>query len=113
MPAKADAAIVFAPAGSIVPDALRSLDRGGAVSVAGIHMSAIPSLDYDRDLFNERDLRSVTSNTRQDGRSLLDEAAAASVKPQIRTYPLSEANKALQDMKADRIAGTGVLLIEN
>jgi len=112
MPAKADAAIVFAPAGSIVPDALQSLDRGGALSVAGIHMSAIPSLDYDRDLFNERDLRSVTSNTRQDGRSLLDEAAAAGVKPQITTYPLREANKALQDMKADRIAGTGVLLID-
>jgi alcohol dehydrogenase, propanol-preferring len=112
MPGKADAAIVFAPSGKIIPDALQSLDRGAAAAIAGIHMSAIPALDYDRDLFNERDLRSVTSNTRQDGRSLLEEAAAAGVKPQIKTYPLREANKALQDMKADRIAGTGVLLID-
>lgn len=113
MPGKLDAAIVFAPSGAVVPMALQALDSGGTVAVAGIHMSPIPQLDYDQSLFRERDLRSVTANTREDGRELLLEAAEAKVKPHIAVYPLEDANRALQDMKQDRINGTGVLTISN
>jgi propanol-preferring alcohol dehydrogenase len=113
MPAKADSAIVFAPVGDVVPTALQSLDRGGVVALAGIHMSPIPTLDYDRDLFQERDLHPVTANTRQDALELLAAAASAGVKPRITSYPLAEANRALSDMKAGRIDGTGVLIVRN
>ncbi len=112
LPSKLDAAIVFAPAGTIVPAALASLDRGGTLSLAGIHMSPIPSLDYDQFLYGERDIHPVTANTRVDGRELLAEAAAAGIRPHTVTYPLKDANRALQDMKAGRIDGTGVLLVE-
>ena len=112
MPAKADAAILFAPVGSLVPPALASLDRGGTLALAGIHMSPIPVIDYDTHLFQERDIHPVTANTRQDGRELLAEAVGSRVRPHTVTYPLSEANRALQDMKAGRIDGTGVLLID-
>ena len=75
--------IIFAPAGELVPPALRALERGGTLALAGIHMSAIPSIDYDRELFGERILRSVTANTRQDGidllRFLVDESCSAKV----------------------------------
>ena len=110
IPTKLDAAIIFAPAGAIVPAALASLDRGGTLSLAGIHMSPIPSIDYDRNLYGERDIHPVTANTRVDGRGLLAEVAAAGIKPHTVTYPLTDANRALQDMKAGRIEGTGVLL---
>jgi propanol-preferring alcohol dehydrogenase len=102
-------AILFAPAGELVPPALRSLQRGGTLAVAGIHLSAIPSLNYDRDLFGERVLRSVTANTRQDGLDLLREAAAIPIRPHTQTYALEEANRALQDLKKGTIAGAGVL----
>jgi propanol-preferring alcohol dehydrogenase len=111
LPVKADSAIIFAPAGQLVPPALRALDRGGTVALAGIHMSPIPQLDYDRDLFQERDIHPVTANTRTDGEELLREAAAAGVRPHIHLYPLEDANRALQDLKADRIDGTGVLQV--
>jgi propanol-preferring alcohol dehydrogenase len=111
MPAKPQAAIVFAPAGEIVLPALASLDRGGAVALAGIHMSPIPPLDYDQYLFQERDIHPVTANTRDDGRNLLAEAARAGVRPHVRTYALEQANKALMDMKHGQIDGTGVLMI--
>lgn len=111
MPARVDAAIVFAPAGTIVPAALASLDSGGALALAGIHMTPIPQLDYDTYLFRERDIHSVTANTRDDGRQLLAEAAAADVKPHTVVYPLAEANRALRDMKEGRIDGTGVLTV--
>jgi propanol-preferring alcohol dehydrogenase len=81
MPEKADHAIVFAPVGSIVPAALQSLDRGGAVALAGIHMSPIPELNYDRDLFQERDIHPVTANTRQDAIELLQACAEAGLSP--------------------------------
>ncbi|MDB5298664.1 MAG: Alcohol dehydrogenase GroES domain protein [Phycisphaerales bacterium] len=113
MPAKADAAILFAPAGKLVPPALAALDRGGALALAGIHMSPIPPLDYDTYLFQERDIHPVTANTRADGRDLLAEAARVPVRPHAVTYPLGEANRALQDMKADRIDGTGVLMVDD
>src|SRR5206468_11859821 len=106
MPAKPQAAIVFAPAGEVVLPALASLDRGGAVALAGIHMSPIPQLDYDSYLFQERDIQPVTANTRDDGRNLLSEAARAGVTPHVKTYSLEQANEALADMKHGRIDGT-------
>jgi propanol-preferring alcohol dehydrogenase len=109
MPAKLDAAIVFAPSGKVVPEALMSLDRGGKVALAGIHMSPIPELDYDHYLFGERDVHPVTANTRADGRELLAESAAAAVMAHTTVYPLRDANRALRDMKEGRIDGTGVL----
>lgn len=111
MPVKVDSAIIFAPAGELVPPALESLDKGGTLALAGIYMTAIPSLDYDKTIFYERNIRSVTANTREDGRNLLVEAAAAKVRAHITCYPLAEANAALQDLKDDSINGTGVLFV--
>ncbi len=111
MPHPPQAAIVFAPAGEVVLPALACLDRGGAVALAGIHMSPIPSIDYDRYLFQERDIHPVTANTREDGRRLLDEASAAAVVPHVKTYGLGQANEALADLKHGRIDGTGVLVV--
>lgn len=108
-PEPLDGAILFAPVGDLVPPALRALERGGTLAVAGIHLSAIPSLDYERDLFGERVLRSVTANTRQDGLDLLRESAAIPIRPHTQTYALEEANRALQDLKKGTIAGAGVL----
>jgi alcohol dehydrogenase, propanol-preferring len=113
IPHKATASIVFAPSGKVVAGALECLDRGGVCALAGIHMSPIPQLDYDRLLFNERDLHPVTANTRDDARELLAEAAKIPVKPLTKNYRLAEANVALQDMKAGRIDGTGVLTIQS
>jgi propanol-preferring alcohol dehydrogenase len=110
LPEKADSAILFAPAGELVPTALGALKKGGTLALAGIYMTPTPPLDYERDLFYERNVRSVTANTRADGRGLLAEAAAAGVRAHTATYALDEANRALQDLKADRINGTGVLL---
>ena len=95
MPAKPQAAIVFAPAGEVVPAALSCVDRGAAVAIAGIHMTPIPQLDYDAHLFQERDIHPVTANTRDDARNLLRESADANVLPHVRTYPLERANEAL------------------
>lgn len=111
IPVKVDAAILFAPVGSLVIPALNCLDRGGTLALAGIHMSPIPQIDYDASLFQERDIHPVTANTREDGRELLAEAAGAGVKPHVVQYDLRDANRALQDMKADRIDGTGVLMM--
>lgn len=111
MPAKVDSAIIFAPAGELVPAALESLAAGGTLSLAGIHMSAIPPLDYERHLFHERNIHSVTANTRDDGRGLLAEAAEIPIRPHITEFELPEANRALQLLKRDQINGTGVLRI--
>ena len=111
MPERADSAILFAPAGELVLPALERLNKGGTLSLAGIYLTPIPSLDYERHLFYERDLHSVTSNTREDGRELLAEAAAIPIRPHTTVYPLAEANRALQDLKHDRISGTGVLTV--
>ena len=108
-PEKVHGAIVFAPAGEIVIPALRALEKGGTVACAGIHMSRIPSIDYDRELFGERVLRSVTANTRQDGLDLLREAAAIPVRTHTRRFPLEEANQALLALKAGTIKGAAVL----
>ena len=111
LPVKVDSAIMFAPAGELVPPALKRLHKGGTLSLAGIYMTPIPPMDYERCLFYERDLHSVTCNTRDDGRALLAEAAAIPIRPHTTVYPLADANRALQDMKHDRINGTGVLVI--
>ena len=105
------AAIIFAPAGELVPPALRALERGGTLALAGIHMSPIPSLDYDRELFGERVIRSVTANTRADGLELFREAAAMHLTPQTVRFPLEEANQALQALKAGSFQGAAVLTL--
>jgi len=111
MPVKTDSAIVFAPAGELVPQALARLEKGGTLAIAGIYMTQIPAMEYEADLFYERDLRSVTANTRADGAEFLQAAAAVPVRPHVSTYPLARANEALQDLKADRISGSGVLIV--
>lgn len=110
-PEKLHGAIVFAPAGEIVIPALRALERGGTVALAGIHMTPIPAIDYDRDLFGERAIRSVTANTRQDGLELLREAAAIPIRSHTRPFTLEEANCALEQLKAGTIKGAAVLTV--
>jgi propanol-preferring alcohol dehydrogenase len=104
-----DAAILFAPAGELVPPALEALDRGATLAIAGIHLSEIPPLEYARLLFQERTLQSVTANTREDGRALLALAAAIPIRTHTQLYPLSQANQALIDLKEDRVRGAAVL----
>jgi propanol-preferring alcohol dehydrogenase len=104
-----DAAILFAPAGELVLPALETLDRGATLALAGIHLSAVPSLDYQKHLFQERSLQSVTANTRKDGRRLLELAAAIPIRTHTRLYPLERANEALLDLKEDRVRGAAVL----
>jgi propanol-preferring alcohol dehydrogenase len=110
-PAPVRGAILFAPAGELVPPALEALERGGTLAVAGIHLSEIPPLDYQRHLFQERVLRSVTANTRSDGRELLRLAAEVPLAARTLAYPLERANDALLDLKQDRIRGAAVLRI--
>ena len=110
-PDKLHSSIIFAPAGELVPQALRSLERGGTLAIAGIHMTPIPPLDYDREVFGERIIRSVTANTRQDGLDLLREAAAIPIKPHTVLFSLEEANQALQALKSGSFQGAAVLSI--
>jgi len=110
MPAKADGTILFAPVGDLVPVALRNLARGGTLALAGIYMTPVPPLDYERDLFYERNVRSVTANTRADGEELLAEAARIPIRPATTTFPLEDANRALALLKRGGFAGAGVLL---
>jgi propanol-preferring alcohol dehydrogenase len=109
-PVKLDAAIIYAPAGEIIPAALRALDRGGRLVLGGIHMSPTPSLLY-RDLYWERVVCSVANNTRADGRDFLEEAARVGVRTHIQTFPLEQANDALIALKHDAIKGAGVLQV--
>jgi alcohol dehydrogenase, propanol-preferring len=104
-----DSAILFAPAGELVPEALSILKRGGTLAIAGIHLSDIPTLNYEKHLFYEKNLRSVTANTREDGRELFRKHSEMNLKPEVSIYSLASANKALFDLKNDRIKGTGVL----
>jgi alcohol dehydrogenase, propanol-preferring len=107
-PAKLDAAIIFAPAGELVPAALKVMEKGGTLVLGGIHMSAIPSFDYDL-LYGERSIRSVANNTREDGREFLAEAARIPVRTHIETFPLAQANDALIALKHDSVNGAAVL----
>jgi propanol-preferring alcohol dehydrogenase len=109
-PEKLDAAIIFAPAGEIVPAALRALKKGGTVALAGIHMSTIPPLDYSL-LYHERVLRSVANNTRQDGEDFLRLAGEIPVRAEVEVFPLRDANRALNQLKNDAIRGAAVLQI--
>ena len=110
-PVPLDASIIFAPAGDLVPPALRALDRGGTLALAGIHLSAIPALDYASELFQERQVRSVTANTRQDGEEFLRLAARIPLRPTTVTYPLAQADRALADLAGDRVTGAAVLRV--
>jgi propanol-preferring alcohol dehydrogenase len=112
-PGKLDSAIIFAPAGNLVPPALKLLNRGGALALAGIYLTPIPKLDYDQDLYYEKILRSVTASTRQDGRELLDLAARVPIHPKVQLFPLAEANRALQLLKEGGIDGAGVLAVNS
>ncbi len=111
LPVKVDGAIIFAPVGDLVPPALAALRKGGTLALAGIYMTDVPPLNYEQHLFYERNLCSVTANTRADGRALLAEAAEIPIRPHVTEYTLADANQALQDLKADRINGTGLLRI--
>ncbi len=110
MPAKTDGTIVFAPVGDLVPRALENLARGGTLALAGIYMTPVPALDYERHLFYERSVRSVTANTRADGEELLAEAARIPIRPETTAFPLEEANRALTLLKQGGFTGSGVLL---
>ncbi len=109
-PVGLDAAIIFAPAGDLVPLALEALEQGGTLALAGIHLSDIPVLDYQRHLFRERTLTSVTANTRRDGEELLRLAAALDVEAHVTTYPFDRAGAALEDLAAGRLTGAAVVL---
>jgi propanol-preferring alcohol dehydrogenase len=110
-PVRLDAAILFAPVGDLVLPALEALDRGGTLAIAGIHLTDIPSLNYQRHLFQERQLRSVTSNTRADARAFLDFAGQHHINVTTPKYPLGQADQALAELSAGRIAGAAVLLV--
>jgi propanol-preferring alcohol dehydrogenase len=110
-PALLQSAILFAPAGEIVPSALAALDRAGVLAIAGIHLSTIPPLDYRRHLFEERELRSVTANTRADGEEFLRIAAEIPVRSRTFSLSMGEANRALAMLKHDELRGAAVLTI--
>lgn len=103
--------IVFAPAGELVPIALEALDKGGTLALAGIYMTPIPEMEYDRCLFRERNLRSVTANTRADGAALMKLAAEVPLHTHTQEFPLEQANEALYHLKHDQIQGAAVLRV--
>ena len=109
-PKELDAAIVLAPAGEIIPAALKALKKGGAVVLGGIHMSPIPSFSYDL-LYQERMIRSVANNTRKDGEDFLKVAAEIPIRTHVQVFPLAEANRALNALKNDAIPGAAVLRV--
>lgn len=109
-PQPLDSAILFAPVGELVPPALEALDSGGTLAVAGIHLSDIPPMDYRRNLFGERQLRSVTANTRADARSFLELAGEHHLQVTTHPYPLDHADRALRDLADGRFDGAAVLL---
>lgn len=111
IPCLLDHAILFAPLGEIVPHALKSLNKGGTLALAGIHMSPVPAMSYEECLFHEKNRKSVEANTREDGRELLEQAAKIGLKPKITLFDLEQANEALIKLKTGGIDGTGVLRI--
>jgi alcohol dehydrogenase, propanol-preferring len=111
-PEKLDSAVLFAPVGHLALPALEALDRGGTLAIAGIYLTDIPQLNYQRHLFQEKTLRSVTANTRRDGEELLQAAAAIPLRPHTTLFPLAQANLALQKLKHDAISGAAVLAVE-
>lgn len=109
-PERLDSAILFAPSGELVPLALEALDRGGTLAIAGIHLSDVPALNYQAHLFQERQICSVTANTRSDGERFLIEAVAAGIRVHTSPYPFGEADRALSDLWNDRVGGAAVLV---
>jgi propanol-preferring alcohol dehydrogenase len=109
-PEELDAALIFAPAGELVPAALRAVRRGGAVVCAGIHMTDVPSFPYEL-LWGERVLRSVANLTRADGEEFLGLAPSVPVRVEVEAYPLGEANEALAALRAGRVRGSAVLAV--
>lgn len=110
-PEPLDAALLFAPAGELVPVALAALDRGATLAVAGIHLTDVPPLSYARHLFQERSLCSVTANTREDGERLLAFAAGHRLEVRTSPYPFDRADVALRDLAEDRVTGAAVLRV--
>jgi propanol-preferring alcohol dehydrogenase len=108
-PEPLDSAVLFAPVGDLVPIAAQALDRGGTLSIAGIHLSDIPALRYERDLFYERSIVSVTANTRADGEEFLRLAARLGVAPRVQQYPFTATADALADLAGDRVTGAAVV----
>lgn len=111
-PHQLDAAIIFAPAGHLIPQALKAVKKGGKVICAGIHMSDIPSFPYN-DLWGERSIESVANLTRRDGVEFMQLAPEVPIQSSVTTYPLKEANKALDDLRTGKIEGSAVLAIDN
>ena len=109
-PEPLDSAILFAPVGTLVPPALAALDRGGTLALAGIYLSDVPVLDYQRHLFEERTLQSVTANTRRDGEEFLAEAARIGLRVSAVPYAMDRADAALRDLRDDRVNGAAVLV---
>ena len=105
-----DSAIIFAPAGELVPAALRVLKKGGTLVLAGIHMTTIPAMDYNL-LYHERVIRSVANNTRRDGEDFLRAAAEIPIRTQVQIFPLDQANQALNALKNDKVNGAAVLRV--
>jgi propanol-preferring alcohol dehydrogenase len=110
-PAPLDGAVLFAPVGTLVPVALEALDRGGVLAVAGIHLSEVPPLSYAKHLFEERELRSVTANTRADGEEFLELAGRIPLRVDTTLYPFEGAGEALRDLAGDRVTGAAVLRV--
>jgi len=110
---KMDSSIIFAPAGELVLDALRVLDKGGTVALAGIYMTPIPEMDYEKYLYHERTLRSVANATRQDGEELLKIAAEIPIQTTTQVFRLEEANKALKLLKEGKITGAAILKVSD
>ncbi|MGD2294542.1 MAG: zinc-dependent alcohol dehydrogenase family protein [Candidatus Aminicenantes bacterium] len=112
-PVRMDSSINFTPAGPTVLDGLRSLDKGGTLALAGIYMSPIPEMDYQKDIYHERTLRSVANATRRDGEELLKIAAEIPIRTTTQSFKLEEANTALKLLKESKIDGAAVLVIED
>lgn len=112
-PVKPSSSVIFAPAGEIVPDALETVEKGGTVTLAGITMTPTPPLDYEKHLYYEKALRSVTASTREDGRELIRLAAEIPLRTDTTLFRLEEANEALQLIKESKISGAGVLEIRH
>jgi propanol-preferring alcohol dehydrogenase len=110
-PVPLDAAVLFAPVGDLVPTALAALDQGGTLAVAGIHLSDVPGLDYQRHLFRERTLTSVTANTRADGEELLRLAARLGVRPRVTAYAFDDVDRAVDDLAAGAVTGAAVVRV--
>ena len=110
-PVPLDAAILFAPVGDLVPPALEALDQGGTLVVAGIHLSDVPVLDYQRHLFREKNLTSVTANTRRDGEELLALASRLGIRARVAIYPFEAADAALDDLARGALVGAAVLAL--